>query len=200
MIALSAILFILSFVVFIIIPIYCVSRRNRICTRQAEINRNADNALQNAAFTISKKFYLNDFSTFDRLNDFKKFIAADSENKKICIVDYENNKLFLLDFVDILDYEIYENGDKVSTGASVNGYFAGAFGVTTTESCKELRLIIRLKRIDAPHVTYDIISDTNFNSGANKTEKIYKQCISTLQEVVSFLEIIKHENSIINEA
>lgn len=200
MIALTLILVGLTVVVFIIIPIYCVSRRNRICARQAEINRNTDNALQNAAFTVSKKFYLNDFNTFDRLNDFKKFIAADSENKKICLVDYENNKLFLLDFADILDYEIYENGDKVSTGASVNGYFTGVFGVTTTDSCKELRLIIRLKRVDAPHVTYDIVSDTNFNSGVKKPEKIYKQCIATLQEVVSFLEVIKHENSLPHEA
>ena len=200
MIALTLILVGLTVVVFIIIPIYCASRRNRICARQAEINRNTDNALQNAAFAVSKKFYLNDFNTFDRLNDFKKFIAADSENKKICLVDYENNKLFLLDFADILDYEIYENGDKVSTGASVNGYFTGVFGVTTTDLCKELRLIIRLKRVDAPHVTYDIVSDTNFNSGVKKIEKIYKQCIATLQEVVSFLEVIKHENSLPHEA
>ena len=62
--------------------------------------------------------------------------------------------------------------------------------------CKELKLIIRLKRYDISQVCYEIISNTVLNTGINKSTQPYKQCISTLQEVVSLLEVIKHENEV----
>lgn len=60
--------------------------------------------------------------------------------------------------------------------------------------CKDLKLIIRLNNYDNPQLVYNIISNTTFNIGINKSSHIYKQCIETLQEVVSFLEVVKNDN------
>ncbi len=60
--------------------------------------------------------------------------------------------------------------------------------------CKELKLIIRLNKYDTSQICYEIIFNTSFNMGINKSSSTYKQCINTLQEVVSFLEVVKNEN------
>lgn len=88
------------------------------------------------------------------------------------------------------DYEVYENGSQQTYG----GAFYGLFGAETSGSCKELKLIVRINRYDISQICYEIIFDTTFNIGINKSSEIYKQCIGTLHEVVSFLEVVKNEN------
>ena len=111
-------------------------------------------------------------------------------------MDYKSGNLLVLTFDEILNYELYEDGSHQTVGGNIGGLFSGFFGAETTGTCKELKLIVRLKKYDTPQVCYEIISDTIFNIGIDKSSKPYKQCVSTLQEVVSFLEFIKHENEV----
>ena len=60
--------------------------------------------------------------------------------------------------------------------------------------CKDLKIIIRLNSYENAQIVYNIISNTTFNTGLNKSTSQYKSCISSLQEVVSFLEVVRNEN------
>ena len=162
---------------------------------QENINSKANDSLKNSNFKLTKKFYLNDYATYNQSNNCKKFIAVDNDNKQICLIDYEKGSMLIVEFNEILNYEVYENGSNQTVGGNIGGFWSGIFGAETNGMCKDLKLIIRLKRYDTSQVSYEIISNTSFNMGINKSTQPYKQCISTLQEVVSFLEVIKNENN-----
>ncbi|MBQ4557808.1 MAG: hypothetical protein IJA61_00320 [Clostridia bacterium] len=170
------------------------SRVSNTRKNQENINSKANNSLRNSNFKITKKFYLNDYATYDQLNNCKKFIAVDNDNKQICLIDYEKGSMLIVEFNEILNYEVYENGSNATTGGGIGGFWSGIFGAETNGMCKDLKLIIRLNRYDTSQVSYEIISNTSFNMGINKSTKPYKQCISTIQEVISFLEVVKNEN------
>lgn len=164
---------------------------------QEEINLKAKSSIENSSFKTTNIFYLNDYATYNRDNSCKTIIAADNENKRLCLIDYEKGSLLVVKFNEFLNYEIYENGSNQMVGGNIGGFWSEIFGAENNGMCKELKLIIRLKSYDTSQVCYEIICNTSLNIGINKSSQTYKQCISTLQEVVSFLEVIKNENNII---
>lgn len=162
---------------------------------QERINLKAKNFIESSNFKITKIFYLNDYATYNKDNSCKKFVAVDNDNKNIFLIDYEKGNLLVVKFSEILNYELYENGSNQTIGGNIGGFWSGIFGAETNVMCKDLKLIIRLKRYDTLQVCYEIISNTALNIGIDKSTRPYKQCISTLQEIVSFLEVIKNENN-----
>lgn len=189
---LSIIIFIILFITPFMILIIRAAYLAQICKKQQEINSHVDDLLKSANFNVSKKLYLNDNLTFNEsTNDCKKFIAVDQENKKICLINYTENNMLIIDFNEFLNYEIYENGTSETVGGKINTIGGGFYGAETTGICKDLMLIVRLKKYDIPQITYEIITPTQ---RLNKSAWGYKQCISTLQEAVSFLEVVKNEN------
>lgn len=158
------------------------------------MNDSARNFLEASSFNISNSIVLNDYYSVKLSTAEKQFIYIDQNAKKICFIDYLKKKPVLIDFSELLNYEIYENGSTITDGSAVSGVFAGVFTAETTGQCRDLKLIIRLKKYDCPQVVYEIIGNTVFNFGVNKNSDIYHDCISTLQEAVSFLEVVKHEN------
>lgn len=192
------------FLVVLIIFIFIFGLSNyfnssNICNMQFEINNQVLKLLREKKFNISKTFYIDSYGTYNKSNDYKKLVLLDNQNKEVCFVNYEYGTLVKVNFNEILNYEIYENGSSVTTGGNIGGFLSGIFAAETSGVVKELKLIIRLKRYDMSQVTYDLISNTTFNIGINKSNEIYKNCISSLQEVVSFLEVVKNENSINNK-
>lgn len=162
---------------------------------QETINNNANSMLASNNFNTSRKIILNDYATYNKEDSCKKFVAIDNQNKKMCFVDYLKGSLLIVDFNEILNYEIYENGSQQTFGGSAGGLWTGVFGAETEQKCKDLKLIIRINRYDISQICYEIIFNTLFNYGVSKSELSYKVCINTLQEFVSFLEVIKNENS-----
>lgn len=182
--------------VVIIVSLANLAEGNSHRKNQSTTNIKVLKWLDENNFKISKKFYINDYFTYEQPEDEKKFVAIDNDNKQICLIDYKRASMLIVKFSEILNYEIYENGTNVTTGGNVGGFGAGIFGAETNVVCKELKLIIRLKRYDTSQVCYDIVYNTNFNIGIEKSSPIYTQCISSLQELVSFLEVLKNENSV----
>ena len=82
----------------------------------------------------------------------------------------------------------------MTTGAAISGWWAGIFSADTQGKCHDLKLIIRLKKLEKPQIVYNLIQKTFMNFGLIKTSDCYRQTIKTMQEVVSFLEVIKNEN------
>lgn len=194
-----AIYWIVFLVVFVgtLLIILAVQQSNANSNRnkQQDINIKAKEYLSNSKFNASKIFYLNDNNTHDQSNSYKKFIAVDNDNSKLCLVDYEKGNMLIVGFEEILNYKIYENGSNSTSGGNIGGLWGGIFAAETNGMYKDLKLIIRLKRYDTSQISYEIISNTAFNMGINKSTKPYKKCMSTLQEIVSFLEVLKSENS-----
>lgn len=162
--------------------------------RQRNLNQKLSEHLRERNFSKIKMLYLNDYATYNKGLDSKKIIGIDNENKKITLVDYEKAKIFIVDFQDILSYEVYENGSNSMIGGNVGGFWGGIFSAQTNGMCKDLKLIIRLNSYETPQIVYNIILNTTFNAEVNKSTNQYKSCITSLQEVVSFLEIVKNEN------
>lgn len=167
------------------------SRQTKISSirnQQEIVNNKAEEILQSVDFKRTKTLILNDYATYNQNDSCKKRIVVDTNSKKICFIDYIKGSLIIVGFNEILDFEIYENGSHLTNGCVVGGLWAGLFGSETSGLCKELKLIIRINRYDISQVCYEIIFDSMFNIGINKSTTIYQQCISTLYEVVSFLE------------
>ena len=145
---------------------------------------------------IDKTFILNDYLTFKKQDvNSKPHFLIDSTAKKMVFVDYDKPLTVVADFNEFLNYEIYENGSMAFSGGAIGGAFVGGFFGSTEGKCNNLRLIVRLKRYECSQMTYDIIAKTPLNWGVNKTSKAYQTCMSSMQELVSFFEVIKKETA-----
>lgn len=122
-------------------------------------------------------------------------IVVDNEGHKICLVDYLSKRYYIINFDELLNYELYENGSVVTNGTTIGGFGIGIFGAESNGNCKDLKLIIRIKNFSTPQVVYDILSNYMAGIGVDKTAPLYRQCNASLQEVMSFLEVIKNNNS-----
>lgn len=179
-----------AFVIYSIV-FYLNEKNNR--ERQKEINDKVCEKLQNDGFQMTKVFYLADNTTDKQINIYKKMIVLDEINKKICLINYDESEMSIVGVDEILGYEIYENGGQMTTGAVISGWWAGIFSADTQGKCHDLKLIIRLKKLEKPQIVYNLIQKTFMNFGLIKTSDCYRQTIKTMQEVVSFLEVIKNE-------
>lgn len=162
--------------------------------RQFEINQNVKSYLRKEGFTTTSVFYFSDQATFNKSNDYKKMLAVDDVKKKFALVDYSSRRVFIADYKEFLNYEIYENSHMVISGGAIGGFGLGFFGAETSGQCKDLRLIMRLTNPNHPHVAYDVLPRTFLNIGIHKNSKAYRDCMASLQELVSFFEVIKNQN------
>lgn len=170
----------------------------RIVKNQKEINAKVESKLKEINFNPQKIFYINDYASASKdLAEYayKKIIVVNQSQKKICLIDYSSGKMFIVGFEEILNYEVYENGSTVVSGGAAGAFGIVGFDSVSTKTSSQLKLIIRLNRYDVPQVTYDLISGTIFERGVERSSPTYTACLKSLQEVVSFLEIIKNENN-----
>ena len=182
------------FVVLFGVLFYQLSKNNANSNEQFETNKKILEALQTSNFKISKIFHITDSNTFNKENPYKKMVIADNENKKVCLIDYMSKNYYIINFEELLNYELYENGSIVTSGGTIGGLGIGIFGAETNGNCKDLKLIIRIKSLTTPQVAYEIISNYMVGMGLNKSAPLYRGCISSLQEVISFIQVIKNDN------
>lgn len=191
--------FFVFFLVFAgIMVVFFVSRNNKIkanCEQNLQLNNKVNHYLEENNIPITKTISIADYWSWNKETTSQKQIVISASEKKVALADYENNSLTIVNFNEILDYEIYENGSTVTFGGGGKyGIVTGLFGAETSGNCKDLRLIIRLKRYDKSQIVYDIISNVPLSVGVNKTSDIYRRCMLTLQEAASFFEVLKQEN------
>lgn len=175
----------------------------KIGNERNEINQSAKDILDKTSFRCTKSFEFFEFKNGQNNEMRNKMIFVDSQDKKIGFIDYKKESLLVVNFADILSYEVYENGGEVTRGNSITGgrmfgkrsiLATSSYASRTQTMCNDLRLNIRLKSLDNSQVAYDIISDTPFNYGCNTNSKKYRNLMSSLQEVVAFLEALIANN------
>lgn len=189
--------FTVFFVVFAAILAILVITTVIALKKRAEKQKAVNDAIAGkmATFTPTRKFFFCDRATFKKPDEYRQMIAVDSVNNKLALVDYESGRVKIVDYSQILNYEVYENGAVVADGIGVGGLGLGAFAMQTNHLIKELRLIIRLKTVDDPHIAYQIVASKGiFNMGIGKNSQIYRLCYPTVQEVVSLLQVIINQN------
>ncbi len=168
----------------------------KFLSRRAVLNTSVNTVITEHGLHIDKTFILNDYLTFKKQDvNSKPHFLIDSTAKKMVFVDYDKPLTVVADFNEFLNYEIYENGSMAFSGGAIGGAFVGGFFGSTEGKCNNLRLIVRLKRYECSQMTYDIIAKTPLNWGVNKTSKAYQTCMSSMQELVSFFEVIKKETA-----
>lgn len=160
---------------------------------QASTNSSVLRKLSESGFEISRTIYINDNYTYNIENHYKKCIHINSTNKQVVLIDYENGTFYILKFSEIINYEVYENDNLITTGGATGGLFTSIGTASTTQNCKDLKLIIRINNFETPQIVYSLINESLF--GSSKTSTEYKKCIASLQEAVSFLEVVKSNNT-----
>jgi len=169
-------------------------KRKKYLARRKQLNGEARRTAAEKGLTIDKVFTVNDHQTFDKTEaEIKPQFLIDSAAKKMVLVDYDKPLTVVADFSEFLNYEIYENGSMAFSGGAMGGLLVGGFWGETVGKCNNLRLIIRLKRYDCPQVAYEIIAKTPMNMGVVKTSRAYQTCVSSMQELASFFEVIANE-------
>lgn len=184
-------IFFMVFGITLFITFYFISsKRKESLDRQVNINDSALEKIKNSEFNATKIFYLNDYITTKKESDLKKFFAVDADKEKIAFIDYDNGGVYIVKFQELLNYEIYENNTSQTFGGYLGG-FVGVLGAETKGVCRDLRLIIRFRNINFAQINYDIV---NTSIGIVKSSGVYRDCIKTLQQAISFLEAIIEKN------
>jgi hypothetical protein len=142
----------------------------------------------------------------------EKLFAIDDASTKLLINNQSktfvyqkgtyNSKTY--NFSDLINYEVYENGQSQVQGragsALIGGAFFGLGGMIVGSSmsrnindkCNQLQLIIRLNDFNSPQIIIDYCK----NSNLDKSSILYRNIKNNLQTVCSMLEYMLNEKTL----
>ncbi len=130
----------------------------------------------------------------DRYNS----IFIDLSLKKVAIINGKRNGIKKYDFNDILEYELYEDGDSILKGRAgstvMGGLLFGGLGAIAGASmskkqnglCTTLQLRITINDIQNPQVVFKYI-----NFSTKKNGFLYKSIIDKVKKDIAILAILK---------
>ncbi|MFR7544839.1 MAG: SHOCT domain-containing protein [Clostridia bacterium] len=128
-------------------------------------------------------------------------IDIDTKNKLLGTYSYYENQSKVIKFNEVLDFEIFENGNSVvssKTGSAVIGGLlfgglgavAGASGSRTiSEDCDTLKL-----KIYTNNIQYSVIMLDLLEKGISKSGYVYEYLTEIINEMISFLKIAREHN------
>ncbi|MFJ7663701.1 SHOCT domain-containing protein [Lysinibacillus sp. NPDC097162] len=150
---------------------------------------------------IAQKVNKSDLDSFNPTKRIGNYVEFDDNNKKWLILSSilgKRNKSTVYEYSDIVDFELLEDGESVSSGGLGRALVGGALfggagaivgGVTgkkkTTGICSSLKLKITLKNINNPVVYVNFIE-----TDMKKNGTIYKNAYKMAHECLSVLELI----------
>ncbi len=157
-----------------------------------------DNALENYIDFINK----NGLNSSKKIA-FKNIVRLDIDtNKKLLgTYSYYENTSKIIKFNEVLDFEVFENGNSVvssRTGSAVVGGLlfgglgavAGASGSRTiSENCSNLKL-----KIYTNNIQYSVIMLDFLEKGISKSSALYEQLTEVINEMISLLKIAREHN------
>lgn len=128
-------------------------------------------------------------------------IDIDVKNKLLSTYSYYEGETNILKFEEILDFEIFENGNSVvssRTGSAVVGgllfgglgAMAGASGSRTiSDNCSTLKLNIYTNKVQNSVVTLDCLEKS-----ISKNSNEYEQLKNIINKMIGFLKIAREDN------
>lgn len=130
-------------------------------------------------------------------------LLIDNEHK-LFIYQRDINFSKIYKFSDLINYEVYENGQSMVKGRAGSALIGGAFfGLTglivgssmsreIEEKCNQLKLMIRLNDLDRPQIVITYVD----NVAWDKTGFTYRAMKENLQQVCSALEYMMNAKTL----
>ena len=121
----------------------------------------------------------------------KPQIIVDDVNKKF-VYEKGTNLSKVYSFSDLINYEVYENGENVVNGvvgSPLGGL--GVVGATIGSTCNILQLVLRINDVENPQISVFLLR----GMGCDRKSGKYFRKKDNLQQVCSLLEYIINSNS-----
>ena len=163
-----------------------------MCNKQLNLNKQLVQNLKN--FNADKIFYLKDNFTAFKDTSYSKILAVNTNQEKVFLVDYDLAKSFTVSYNEIVNYKIYDNDNEIKLGGATGGLI-NTFAIFNEKHCEALKLIIRLDNPANPQVCYEIIKKYSYFSSVSRSSKNYTIIMNSLEEIISFLEVILKRNN-----
>lgn len=160
-------------------------------------NEQIINSMANGNFILSKSITIN-ASGWSKTN-----LLVDNEHK---LFIYQRGEAYsqVYHFADLINYEVYENGQSKVKGRAGSALIGGAFfGITglivgssmsrqIEDKCNQLKLIIRLNDLDCPQIVITYVDNATWE----KEGFTYRSMKENLQLVCSALEYIMNAKTL----
>lgn len=159
--------------------------------RSKETNKFFKSQLEESGFKIDKTIRVMT-STF----------YFDDSNKKWAYKKSNSSPIQIYNYSDLLDFEIFENGDSVMKGKAGGAIIGGlTFGVVgaivgssgkrkTSNTCNTLQVRITINDLQSPQIVIPIISYE-----VKKNSIIYKNAIETAKSLTSSLTYVQKQTA-----
>lgn len=167
-----------------------------------------DEVLNDQNFKIDKKLeikrlnYLSLESGLPGANlDPSSYILLDDTNKLFWILAAGDDKIRKYNYSELIEFEVKEDGVSIVSGRVGSSIVGGlAFGVTgaiigssgsktVDQKINELTLNIRVSNFEKPSIKIAMVNKPTF-----KKDLKYKELMTELEEVISYLTFIKNYN------
>ena len=184
--------------IFFIIIVALMVGAPILITSSSKDKKMKDNALQNYIDFINKNGISNSQSI--SLKNIAR-IDIETQKKLLGAYSYYESESVVLKFEQILDFEIFENGNSVvssKTGSAIVGgllfgglgAIAGASGSRIiSDNCKTLKLNIYTTDVTNSVVTLDLL-----DKGIEKNSTEYENLKDTINKMIGFLKIARESN------
>ena len=184
--------------IFLIIIVALMVGAQILLNASSKDKKMKDNALQNYIDFINKNGISNSQSI--SLKNIAR-IDIETQKKLLGAYSYYESESVVLKFEQILDFEIFENGNSVvssKTGSAIVGgllfgglgAIAGASGSRIiSDNCKTLKLNIYTTDVTNSVVTLDLL-----DKGIEKNSTEYENLKDTINKMIGFLKIARESN------
>lgn len=113
-------------------------------------------------------------------------LAIDQATHKWALIFPAKRQQYVFDFSALIDFDIYEDGNKLALGTQLNGI---SFG-TITDICKDLHIEIVANSAKQSRFVIPLITE---DAAHNSIE--YRYAVDSAKEICSLLSIVKAENA-----
>ncbi len=151
-------------------------------------NKEFLNKVQNKGFEVSKYVEHGVYA-----------LAVDDKNLKWCIKYNNERATKIFDYNDLIDFELYQDGESIAknntVGALVGGALFGIAGAVGAQKklkgvCTMLQLRIRVNNLNMPEITIKFI-----DSPIKKDSRIYKNIFDKSKETAAILTYIQNKEN-----
>ena len=155
-----------------------------------------------AASNLDNMVKKNDFSIDKRVEAGDGVLVIDSTNKKWSAISTKSIQPKIYNFKDLIEYEVYEDGDSIAQGRAGSAAIGSLFGTTgaiiggarsqkVKNTCNLLQIRIRVNDINLPEITMTIIGIFG-RAGVQKDSKSYRSNFEVAKQMVSYLSFIQN--------
>ena len=185
----------LLFVAVIVLIIWAASRILLRMREKQALSRNEDYKNQVFSNLLMDKFNIDKFEHYDGVT-----FAVDTKKNRLFIGDTAQQLEKYIDYVDIIEFEVIENGKTITENHALAGALlfgvTGAVVGTAMKKDKNICMSMKLKIIVNDIINPNIIIELAPEFGMNRSGARYAKVFNFVSEITSTLSVIKSQQGI----